>query len=103
MADALDEATTKYLLTNKSPSRRVNELDNRGSHFYLAMYWAEALAAQAEDVELAAQFAGVAGRMSENEGTIVAELNGAQGDAMDLSGYYMPTTRWPLRAMRLAR
>ena len=100
LADALDEATTKYLLTNKSPSRRVNELDNRGSHFYLAMYWAEALAAQTEDVELAAQFAGVAGRMSESEGTIVAELNGAQGDAMDLSGYYMPDDALAAEAMR---
>jgi isocitrate dehydrogenase len=100
LADALNDATTKYLLTNKSPSRRVNELDNRGSHFYLAMYWAQALAAQAEDLELATQFAGVAERMSENEGTIVAELNGAQGEAMDLEGYYMPDDELAAQAMR---
>ena len=100
LADALDEATTKYLLTNKAPSRRVNELDNRGSHFYLAMYWAEALAAQSEDVELAAQFAGVATQMSENESVIVDELNGAQGDAMDLDGYYMFDDSRAAEAMR---
>ena len=76
------------------------QLDNRGSHFYLAMYWAEALAAQGEDVELAAQFAGVAGRMNENEDTIVDELNGAQGDAMDLAGYYMPDDALAAKAMR---
>ena len=100
LADALDEATTKYLLTNKAPSRRVNELDNRGSHFYLAMYWAEALAAQGEDPEVAAQFAGVAARMSENEDTIVDELNGAQGSAMDLDGYYMFDDARASEAMR---
>ena len=100
LADALDEATTKYLLTNKAPSRRVNELDNRGSHFYLAMYWAEALAAQSEDVELAAQFAGVATQMSENESVIVDELNGAQGGAMDLDGYYMFDDSRAAEAMR---
>ncbi|MGC6494578.1 MAG: NADP-dependent isocitrate dehydrogenase [Myxococcota bacterium] len=97
---ALDEATTRYLLTNKSPSRKVNELDNRGSHFYLAMYWAEALATQSDDPALAARFAPVAAALSAQEETIVAELNGAQGVPMDVGGYYMPDEALAAEAMR---
>jgi isocitrate dehydrogenase len=97
---ALDEATTKYLLTNKSPSRKVNELDNRGSHFYLAMYWAQALAAQSDDAELAAHFAPIATKLEAAEGTIVAELNEVQGKPMDIGGYYKPDDALGSAAMR---
>ncbi|EKO3454452.1 NADP-dependent isocitrate dehydrogenase [Vibrio fluvialis] len=90
LADALDKATGKFLDTNKSPSRKVGELDNRGSHFYLAMYWAEALAEQTADADLAAEFAPIAQQLKDNEKKIVAELNGAQGVAGDLGGYYLP-------------
>tara|TARA_B110000858_G_scaffold89711_2_gene103752 strand:- start:15849 stop:18077 length:2229 start_codon:yes stop_codon:yes gene_type:complete len=88
LADALDTATGDFLENNKSPSRKVNELDNRGSHFYLAMYWAQALAAQTDDAELQARFKPVAKAMTENEAKIIDELNSAQGPAMDLGGYY---------------
>ncbi|MCG9755134.1 NADP-dependent isocitrate dehydrogenase [Shewanella insulae] len=88
LADALDKAIGKFLDENRSPSRRVGELDNRGSHFYLAMYWAQALAAQETDGELKAQFAPLAEALTSNEAKIVAELNGAQGPAVDLGGYY---------------
>ncbi|KIG19279.1 Isocitrate dehydrogenase [Enhygromyxa salina] len=97
---ALDAATTQYLLQNKSPSRKVNELDNRGSQFYLAMYWAQALAAQEEDGELAGRFAKVAEALSGSEATIVAELNAAQGGAVDLGGYYQPNEELATKAMR---
>ncbi|EKO3974374.1 NADP-dependent isocitrate dehydrogenase [Vibrio fluvialis] len=90
LADALDKATGKFLDTNKSPSRKVGELDNRGSHFYLAMYWAEALAEQTADADLAAEFDPIAQQLKDNEEKIVAELNGAQGVAGDLGGYYLP-------------
>ncbi|MBY8080384.1 NADP-dependent isocitrate dehydrogenase [Vibrio fluvialis] len=90
LADALDKATGKFLDTNKSPSRKVGELDNRGSHFYLAMYWAEALAEQTADADLAAEFAPIVQQLKDNEEKIVAELNGAQGVAGDLGGYYLP-------------
>ena len=100
LADTLDDATTRYLLTNKSPSRKVNELDNRGSHFYLALYWAQALASQADDPELAAQFRGIASRLAENENAIVGELEHAQGSEMDLQGYYMPDDELASSAMR---
>ncbi|MFV0574151.1 MAG: NADP-dependent isocitrate dehydrogenase [Vibrio sp.] len=89
LAETLDKATGEFLDENKSPSRKVGELDNRGSHFYLAMYWAKALAAQSKDAELAAQFAPVASAMAENEKAIVAELNKAQGVVGDLGGYYL--------------
>ncbi|QYJ83906.1 NADP-dependent isocitrate dehydrogenase [Shewanella aegiceratis] len=88
LADALDNAIGKFLDENRSPSRRVGELDNRGSHFYLAMYWAQALAAQDSDAELKAQFAPLAEALTNNEAKIVAELNGAQGPAVNLGGYY---------------
>lgn len=84
----LDQATEALLLNGKSPSRKVNELDNRGSHFYLALYWAKALAAQNEDEELKAAFMGLAHKLEENETQIVEELNGAQGVAVDIMGYY---------------
>ena len=100
LAKALDQATGKFLDQNKSPSRKVNELDNRGSHFYLAMYWAEALAAQSEDAELARHFASAATAMGENEARIVAELNSAQGVAMEVGGYYKPDPELAAAAMR---
>ncbi|MBN3492124.1 NADP-dependent isocitrate dehydrogenase [Vibrio neptunius] len=90
LADALDKATGEFLDNNKSPSRKVGELDNRGSHYYLATYWAQALAAQTADSDLAAEFAPVAEALSLKEDAIVAELNGAQGVAGELGGYYAP-------------
>lgn len=90
LADALDKATGKFLDMNKSPSRRVGEIDNRGSHFYLATYWAQALAEQTADADLAAEFAPIAKALEEKESQIVAELNGAQGKPGDLGGYYAP-------------
>ncbi|EHD2268059.1 NADP-dependent isocitrate dehydrogenase [Vibrio cholerae] len=90
LADALDKATGKFLDMNKSPSRRVGEIDNRGSHFYLATYWAQALAEQTADTDLAAEFAPIAKALEEKEAQIVAELNGAQGKPGDLGGYYAP-------------
>jgi isocitrate dehydrogenase len=100
LADALDAATGEFLDTNKSPSRRVGELDNRGSHFYLAMYWAKALAAQDNDAALKAQFAGVADAMASNEAKIVDELASAQGPAMNIGGYYKPDADKAAAAMR---
>ena len=100
LGTALEEATTQYLLQNKSPSRKVHQLDNRGSHFYLAMFWAEALAAQSEDTELSALFAPLAQSLKASESTIVEELNGAQGDAQDISGYYWPDDELATKAMR---
>jgi isocitrate dehydrogenase len=88
LSAALDAATGTLLETGKSPSRRVGELDNRGSHFYLARYWAQELAAQNEDAELAAAFAPLAERLAADEETIVGELNGVQGQPVDLGGYY---------------
>jgi isocitrate dehydrogenase len=88
LSETLDSATGKFLDENRSPSRRVGELDNRGSHYYLATYWAEALANQSKDSELAAEFSPVARAMVEQEQSIVAELNNAQGVAGQLGGYY---------------
>ncbi len=88
LADALDKATGEFLDNNKSPSRKVGELDNRGSHYYLAAYWAKALAEQSNDAELAAEFASVAAALAEKEASIVTELNDAQGIAGELGGYY---------------
>ncbi|WP_162062692.1 NADP-dependent isocitrate dehydrogenase [Vibrio taketomensis] len=90
LADALDKATGEFLDKNKSPSRKVCELDNRGSHYYLATYWAQALAEQTADAVLAAEFAPVAKALADNEETIVSELNNAQGVPGDLGGYYLP-------------
>ncbi|MDO6618121.1 MULTISPECIES: NADP-dependent isocitrate dehydrogenase [unclassified Shewanella] len=88
LADTLDIAIGQFLDSNKSPSRRVGELDNRGSHFYLAMYWAQAVSVQTVDTELAAQFTELAESLTSNEAAIVAELNASQGPAVDLGGYY---------------
>jgi isocitrate dehydrogenase len=99
LGEALDDATTKYLLQNKSPSRKVNEIDNRGSQFYLTLYWAEALAAS-KDAELAARFAPVYAKLSENESAIMAELNAAQGEAVDVGGYYLPSEELAAKVMR---
>ncbi|MGB5812557.1 MAG: NADP-dependent isocitrate dehydrogenase [Polyangiales bacterium] len=99
LAETLDAAATKYLLENKSPSRKVHELDNRGSHFYLAFYWAEALAASADE-ELASLFRPVAAELAESESKIVDELNGVQGRAMDVGGYYLPNDDLAENAMR---
>ncbi|MDD9895227.1 MAG: NADP-dependent isocitrate dehydrogenase [Gammaproteobacteria bacterium] len=100
LANALDAATGKFLDNNKSPSRKVNELDNRGSHFYLAMYWAQALAEQSDDTELQARFVPVAEAMASNENRIVEELNAVQGMAMNVGGYYKPDTELASAAMR---
>ncbi len=90
LAETLDQAIGKFLDTNKSPARRVGEIDNRGSHFYLAMYWAEALATQTKDEALQARFRGVAAALAANEARINAELIGAQGRPVDIGGYYHP-------------
>ena len=87
LSSTLDDATTRYLMNNKSPSRIVGELDNRGSHFYVALYWAEALACQTVDRELAARFRTIAALLAEAEGTIVAQLIECQGDPQDIGGY----------------
>ena len=100
LAEALNIANSKFLKEDKSPSRKVNELDNRGSHFYLAMYWAEALAAQTKDAELQAAFAPLAKALLENEELIVKELNDAQGAKMDLGGYFHTDPEKMTAAMR---
>jgi len=100
LAQTLDVANTKFLKENKSPSRKAGELDNRGSHFYLALYWAEALAAQDEDAGLKTRFAPFAEMLSTNEAKIVEELNSVQGVAMDLGGYYRPDQEAASKAMR---
>ncbi|WKE67244.1 NADP-dependent isocitrate dehydrogenase [Gallaecimonas kandeliae] len=100
LADTLDAATAKFLDNNKSPARKVGQIDNRGSHFFLAQYWAQALAAQDKDSELKAQFAALAETLSREEETIVGELNGAQGVAMDIGGYYKPDADLAAKAMR---
>jgi isocitrate dehydrogenase len=91
LAETLDEATGLFLDNNKSPERNAGELDNRGSHFYLALYWAQALVHQTKDTELANDFKTLATYLAENETTIIAELNGSQGKALDLGGYYHPS------------
>jgi len=100
VAEALDKATSQYLLSDKSPSRKVNELDNRGSHFYLALYWAQALAAQDCCDDLKAEFGEFAQTLTDNEETIVSELNAVQGNPMDISGYYDPCDDKAAAAMR---
>jgi len=100
LADTLDQATGTFLNENRSPSRKVGELDNRGSHFYLTMYWAQALASQTDDVELQAKFKVLAEELASNEANIVAELAEAQGVAMDIGGYYQPTPAEAAIAMR---
>jgi isocitrate dehydrogenase len=100
LAETLDRANGKYLENAKSPSSKVHELDNRGSHFYLAMYWAQALAEQDKNPELKAKFTKLAQELTNNEATILAELNGAQGKAVDIGGYYHPDKEKATQAMR---
>ncbi|WP_343319682.1 NADP-dependent isocitrate dehydrogenase [Arthrobacter sp. TMP15] len=100
LADTLDRATGTFLLENKSPKRKVGEIDNRGSHFHLAKFWAQELAAQSVDAELAAAFAAVAADLSENEDAIIAELAHVQGSPVDLGGYYRPDAKKVAAIMR---
>ncbi|MBN3727128.1 NADP-dependent isocitrate dehydrogenase [Burkholderia sp. Ac-20379] len=100
LAKTLDQATGKFLDENRSPARKVGGIDNRGSHFYLSLFWAQALAAQTDDAELAAQFAGVAKTLTENEAKIVEELGAAQGKPVDIAGYYRPNVELTSKAMR---
>jgi isocitrate dehydrogenase len=100
LAETLDRATGKVLENDRSPSRKVGELDNRGSHFYLALYWARELADQDEDSELASQFGALADRLEENEEKIVGELNEVQGSPVDIGGYYRPDGDAVTAAMR---
>jgi len=100
LAETLDNATDKFLDNDKSPSRKVGELDNRGSHFYLAMYWAEGLANQNENAELKASFSKIANELKTNEDKIVLELNNTQGNANSIGGYYQPTDSLADTAMR---
>jgi len=100
LAETLDLATEKFLTNKKSPSRKVNELDNRGSHFYLTMYWAEALASQDKNDTLKQIFTPIAEQLTNNETTIVSELNNAQGSTVELSGYYFPNEEKIAKAMK---
>lgn len=100
LADALDKATEKFLENDKSPSRKVGELDNRGSHFYLALYWAEALASQDKDQDLRDHFKAVSKNLQTNEQKILDELNGIQGSPVDIGGYYKPDEQKTSKAMR---
>ena len=99
LADTLDRATGQFLDNNKSPSRKVGELDNRGSHFYLALYWAQELAAQDSDAELKSSFVDLAKKLSEQEEAIVNELNSVQGKPVDIGGYYRPNVELAAEAM----
>ena len=100
LADTLNDAIAKFLESNKSPSRKVNELDNRGSHFYLAMYWAEAVAAQDQDPSLKERFQAFADTLHSNEDAINEELLAAQGKPVDVGGYYSPDPELTAKAMR---
>jgi len=100
LAEALDRANGKFLESNKSPSPKVGEMDTRGSHFYLALYWAHALAEQTQDKEIQALFAGVAQQLEKNEAKIVEELNAAQGRSVNIGGYYHPDDALATKAMR---
>ncbi len=100
LADTLDAATGQLLENGKSPARRLGQIDNRGSHFYIALYWAQALAAQSDDADLAARFAPIAAELSANEQTIVDELLGVQGKPADIGGYYSPDAAKATAVMR---
>jgi isocitrate dehydrogenase len=100
IGQALDDATSKLLDEGKSPSRKVNEIDNRGSHFYLSLYWAQALAEQDQDAEVASKFSALAQSLADNEKMIIDELNAAQGSPVDIGGYYYPTADLADSAMR---
>jgi isocitrate dehydrogenase len=100
LAETLDKANGKILDNNRSPARKVGELDNRGSHFYLAMYWAQALAEQSKDKDLQARFTPLAKTLTENEAKIIGELTAAQGKPVDMGGYYRPNFDKTSGAMR---
>ncbi|MGS2716655.1 NADP-dependent isocitrate dehydrogenase [Eionea flava] len=100
LGQMLDAATGKFLLEDKSPSRKVGQLDNRGSHFYLALFWAQALAEQTDDAELKEYFTPVAQQLADNESLIVEQLNNAQGAPVDIGGYYQPNVELMVKAMR---
>jgi len=100
LADTLDRATGRLLEENRSPSRRVGEPDNRGSHFYLALYWSQELARQSENAEIAARFAALAERLATNEAAIIDELGAVQGSPVDIGGYYWPDPELVVAAMR---
>ena len=100
LAQTLDQAIGQHLENRRGPSRLVNEMDTRGSHFYLALYWAEALASQTEDPELQARFTEVVQQLAANEDRIVQELNDAQGQTIDIGGYYHPKVELAAKAMR---
>jgi len=100
LADALDKATAEHLEKDKSPSRKVNEIDNRGSHFYLALYWAEAMAEQLQSPELATRFKSLAETLATNKAKIITELDAAQGKPVDISGYYFADEKLAANAMR---
>jgi isocitrate dehydrogenase len=100
LAETLDAAISKYLENAKAPSRKVNEIDNRGSSFYLSLYWAEALAAQDKDAELKARFEPVAAQLAENQEKITSELLAAQGSPVEIGGYYQPDDAVAEKAMR---
>jgi isocitrate dehydrogenase len=100
LADTLDRATGRFLDENKSPARRVGQIDNRGSHFYLALYWAQELAAQTDDADLAAQFSKLAETLAANEEQIAGELLAVQGSPVDLGGYYRPDPAKTTAVMR---
>jgi isocitrate dehydrogenase len=100
VARALERATGKILENNKSPARKVGELDNRGSHFYLALYWAQALGSQTDDEDLRTRFGAVARELEKSETKIVAELQRVQGEPVDIGGYYHPDRALVARAMR---
>ena len=100
LGKALDSATERLLDEKKSPSRHVNEIDNRGSHFYLALYWAEAISKQEKDPDLKLEFAAIAKALLENKETILQELNSVQGNPVDTGGYYLPNIEKTNIAMR---
>jgi len=100
LAETLDRAIAKFLDNSKSPARKVGQIDNRGSHFYLALYWAQALAEQTKDKDLQARFAGIAQQLGAKEAQINAELIGAQGKPVDMGGYYRPDRKKVSAAMR---
>jgi isocitrate dehydrogenase len=100
LADTLDKATGTFLEQDKSPTRKIGGIDNRGSHYYLAMYWAQELAKQTEDAELAADFRALSELLVSSEDAIVAELNGVQGSPADIGGYYRPDDAKADRVMR---
>ena len=100
IGDALNDANSRYLASNKGPSRKVGELDNRGSHYYLAMYWAQSVAENVDDPKLAERFAAVGQALAENEARIISELEAAQGEPVDIGGYFHPNDELAANAMR---